>query len=114
MALLIDQIPYKVSEKHIKQTFSIEEIKKTSQEVNAIEYKKSTLSGLDCMEIIYKKDSTGARFSSLYTIHFETILKNKYITLSYGVGCQDANLCKVIFYKYLPVFQYLSKKFVVK
>ena len=114
MALLIDEIPYKVSEKQIKQTFSIEEIKKTSQEVNAIEYNKSTLSGKDGMKIIYKKDSTGVRFSTLYTIHFETIFQNKYITLSYSVGCKDKDQCKDIFYKYLPVFQNLYKKFTLK
>src|SRR5665647_3111430 len=114
MALLIDEIPYKVSEKQIKQTFSIEEIKKTSQEVNAIEYNKSTLSGKDGMKIIYKKDSTGIRFSTLYTIHFETIFQNKYITLSYSVGCKDKDQCKDIFYKYLPVFQNLYKKFTLK
>lgn len=112
MALLINEIPYTFSPQQRKEFFSLEKIKKVAEEAKAISYRKYLLSGFDCQEIIFKKDNlAGSPGGTSYSIHFETIFKNKYITLSYSVGYYDTAQSRIIFYQYLPVFRTLSQKF---
>ena len=115
MALLIDEIPYIVSEKQLKENFSMAEIKKVAEEINAISYSKSLLSGLECQEIIFKKDNpSNDPGSVLYSVHYEAIFDNKYITLSYSVSYHDVKETKKIFYRYLPIFKNLSQRFQIR
>lgn len=112
MALKMTELPYVVSPQQRKEFFSPQSIKKVAEEANAISARKGSLSGLDCHEIIFRKDNLEeAPGGTAYSIHFETIFKTKYIMLAYTVGYMDSVESRKIFYQYLPVFKVLSQKF---
>ncbi|MEO8821617.1 MAG: hypothetical protein ABI374_12285 [Ginsengibacter sp.] len=115
MALKMTELPYVVSPQQRKDFFSIQNIKKVAEEANAISARKGLLSGLDCHEIIFKKDNHAeAPEGTAYSIHFETIFKTKYIMLAYTVGYMDSVESRKIFYQYLPIFKALSQKFKIR
>ena len=112
MVLLVKELPNLVSSQQKKDFFSLENIKKSASQVNAILYQKGSLSGLDCQEFIFKTyNLSEAPGITSYAIHFETIFKNKYITLTYGVAHTDSSQASEVFYQYLPIFKTLSQKF---
>lgn len=112
MGLLINNLAHTISLQQRKDFFSIQSLKRAAEEVNAISYRKSSISGLDCHELIFKKDNLAEMPGvTFYAIHFETIFKTKFITLTYGVANKDSTQSKKVFYQYLPVFRILSQKF---
>lgn len=114
MALIISDIDKGISSKQKKDVFSSENLIKSAEEVNAISYQKSSMAGLDGSEIVFKQDKLPeAPEFTFYVVHFETIFKNKYITLSYTVGNIDSSKSRKDFYEYLPIFKTLSHKLVI-
>lgn len=112
MTLKMSELPYTVSPQQRDAFFNIESIKEAAKAVNAISYQKGSLSGLDCHEIIFKKDNLAeAPEGTSYSIHFETLSKTKYIMLAYSVAYMDSVESRKVFYQYLPVFKALSQKF---
>lgn len=112
MVLLVKELPNLVSSQQKKDFFSLENIKKSAAQVDAISYRKGSLAGLDCQEFIFKTNNLSeAPGVTSYAIHFETIFKNKYITLTYGVAHTDSSQASEVFYQYLPIFKTLSQKF---